>query len=190
TGGGHPALRRGGHPGARRHGRRDRLRAAGRRMDAPRRGGRQRTGGDAHRSPAGRAGRDGAPARCRHPRVTIVKSGSGPGRFMTCDTNVPGLAAPLAVTGGTVVLPGGAVPADVVIEDGRIAALARPGSAPAGVGRIDATGCFVLPGGVDPHCHIMADVAAATRAAALGGTTTVLSFTSPGPGEDAAGCFL
>jgi len=109
---------------------------------------------------------------------------------MTCDTNVPGLAAPLAVTGGTVVLPGGAVPADVVIEDGRIAALARPGSAPAGVGRIDATGCFVLPGGVDPHCHIMADVAAATRAAALGGTTTVLSFTSPGPGEDAAGCFL
>jgi len=88
------------------------------------------------------------------------------------------------------VLPGGARPADVVIEDGRIAALARPGPAPAGPGRIDATGCFVLPGGVDPHCHIMADVAAATRAAALGGTTTVLSFTNPGPGEEAAGCFL
>jgi dihydropyrimidinase len=102
----------------------------------------------------------------------------------------PGLAAALAVTGGTVVLPGGAVPADVVIEDERIAALARPGSAPAGPGRIDATGCFVLPGGVDPHCHIMADVAPATRAAALGGTTTVLSFTNPGPGEDAVGCFL
>jgi dihydropyrimidinase len=102
----------------------------------------------------------------------------------------PGLAAALAVTGGTVVLPGGAVPADVVIEDGRIAALARPGSAPAGPGRLDATGCFVLPGGVDPHCHIMADVAAATRSAALGGTTTVLSFTNPGPGEEAVACFL
>ncbi|HET7246939.1 MAG TPA: amidohydrolase family protein [Streptosporangiaceae bacterium] len=109
---------------------------------------------------------------------------------MTCDTNDPGLAATLAVTGGTVVLPGGAVPADVVIEDGRIAALARPGPVPAGLGRIDATGCFVLPGAVDPHCHIMADVAAATRAAALGGTTTVLSFTNPGPGEEAVACFL
>ena len=46
----------------------------------------------------------------------------------------------------------------------------------------------MLPGGVDPHCHIMTDVAAATRAAALGGTTTVLSFTNPGPGEDAVTC--
>jgi dihydropyrimidinase len=108
---------------------------------------------------------------------------------MTCSTKVPHVTAPLAVTGGTVVLPGGAVPADVVIEDGRIAALAQPRAARAGPGRIDATGCFVLPGGVDPHCHIMADVAAATRAAALGGTTTVLSFTNPGPGEEAAGCF-
>jgi dihydropyrimidinase len=43
---------------------------------------------------------------------------------------------------------------------------------------------------VDPHCHITADVAAATRAAALGGTTTVLSFTNPGPGEGAVACLL
>jgi dihydropyrimidinase len=43
---------------------------------------------------------------------------------------------------------------------------------------------------VDPHGHIMADVAAATRAAALGGTTTVLSFTNPGPGEGAVACLL
>jgi dihydropyrimidinase len=33
-------------------------------------------------------------------------------------------------------------------------------------------------------------VAAATRAAALGGTTTVLSFTNPGSGEDAVACLL
>jgi dihydropyrimidinase len=63
------------------------------------------------------------------------------------------------------------------------------GAAPAAAGRLDATGCLVLPGGVDPHAHIMADVAAATRAAALGGTTTVLSFTNPGPGEGAVECF-
>jgi dihydropyrimidinase len=100
------------------------------------------------------------------------------------------LLRPQAVTGGTVVLAGGALPADVIIEDGRIAALAKPGTARAGAGALDATGCLVLPGGVDPHCHIMADVAAATRAAALGGTTTVLSFTNPGPGEEAGECFL
>src|SRR5260370_33690505 len=36
----------------------------------------------------------------------------------------------------------------------------------------------------------MTDVAAATRAAALGGTTPVLSFTNPGPGEEAVACLL
>jgi len=94
----------------------------------------------------------------------------------------------LAVTGGTVVTPGGARQADVLIRHGTIIALAEAGAAPAGAERLDASGCFVLPGGVDPHGHIMADVAAATRAAALGGTTTVLSFTNPGPGEDAVTC--
>ncbi len=48
---------------------------------------------------------------------------------------------------------------------------------------VDATGCYVLPGGVDPHCHVMADVAAAAAGAVQGGTTTLLSFTSPEPGE-------
>jgi dihydropyrimidinase len=91
----------------------------------------------------------------------------------------------LTVTGGTVVTAAGALPADVVIRDGKVAALTGPGAAPVGADRLDATGCFVLPGGVDPHAHIMADVAAATRAAALGGTTTVLSFSNPAPGEGA-----
>ena len=96
----------------------------------------------------------------------------------------------LAVTGGTVVTPDGTRRADVLIRDGTIIALAAAGAAPAEAERLDATGCFVLPGGVDPHCHITADVAAATRAAALGGTTTVLSFTNPGHGEGAVACLL
>ena len=96
----------------------------------------------------------------------------------------------LAVTGGTVVTPGGTLRAEVVIGDGTIVALAEPGAAPARAERLDATGCLVLPGGVDPHCHVMPDVAAATRAAALGGTTTVLSFTNPEPGEGAVECLL
>jgi dihydropyrimidinase len=109
---------------------------------------------------------------------------------MACITDPPPPPGSLTVTGGTVVTPAGPLSADVVIEDGRIAALARPGPVPAAPDRLDATGCLVLPGGVDPHCHIMADVAAATRAGALGGTTTLLSFTSPGPGEGTVGCAL
>ena len=41
----------------------------------------------------------------------------------------------------------------------------------------------MLPGGVDPHCHLMPGVHPATAAAACGGTTTVLSFTGPAAGE-------
>jgi dihydropyrimidinase len=105
-------------------------------------------------------------------------------------TGRAGSAGTLTVTGGTVVTPDGTRRADVVIRDGTVIALAEAGAAPAGAERFDATGCFVLPGGVDPHAHIMADVAAATRAAALGGTTTVLSFTNPRPSEGAVACLL
>ena len=85
-----------------------------------------------------------------------------------------------AVTGGTVVRPTGCVRADLHIRDGKVAAADHPA---AGGPHLDASGCYVLPGGVDPHCHLMAGVQPATAAAARGGTTTVLSFTSPAAGE-------
>ena len=89
----------------------------------------------------------------------------------------------ISIVGGRVVTATGVAEADVVTQDGKVVELAAPGS---GAGaRVDAAGCFVLPGGVDPHSHIMSDVAAAASAAALGGTTTVLSFTNPDPGEGA-----
>jgi dihydropyrimidinase len=87
-----------------------------------------------------------------------------------------------SITGGTVVTPDGTVRADLLIRDGKITAI---GSATAGAGdRLDATGCYVLPGGVDPHTHLMAAPKPATAAAARGGTTTALSFTGPRAGED------
>ena len=86
-----------------------------------------------------------------------------------------------AVTGGTVVTPSGPARADVLIDGGTIAAIGDHGD-PGGQ-RLDASGCYVLPGGVDPHCHLMPGVQAATSAAARGGTTTVLSFTGPADGE-------
>jgi len=93
-----------------------------------------------------------------------------------------------AVVGGTVLTPEGPRRANVTIKNGKIAALgeAEPPAGPL----LDAAGCYVLPGGVDPHCHLMADVRAATAAAALGGTTTALSFTNPEAGEDDIECLL
>ena len=74
--------------------------------------------------------------------------------------------------------------ADIGIRDGRIAALAQ--GLPAGREEIDAAGRWVLPGGIDGHCHLdqpmsdgskMADdFLSGTRSAACGGTTTVLPF--------------
>jgi dihydropyrimidinase len=63
--------------------------------------------------------------------------------------------ADLIVHGGTVVNAGGSAPATVVVRDGRVAAvLAADAPVPAHRRAIDATGRLVLPGGVDPHCHI------------------------------------
>ena len=88
-----------------------------------------------------------------------------------------------AVTGGTVITPGGPARADVLIDGGTIAAIGTITRRGPGGQRLDASGCYVLPGGVDPHCHLMPGVHPATAAAARGGTTTVLSFTGPAAGE-------
>jgi dihydropyrimidinase len=73
---------------------------------------------------------------------------------------------------------------DIGVRDGRIAVLAK--GLPAGTRDIDAAGRWVLPGGIDGHCHFdqpmtdgskMADdFHSGTRSAACGGTTTVIPF--------------
>ena len=74
--------------------------------------------------------------------------------------------------------------ADIGVRDGVITAI-EPGL-PAGASDVDATGCWVLPGGIDSHCHIEQrsgmgvmcadDFYSGTVSAAFGGTTTILSF--------------
>lgn len=87
------------------------------------------------------------------------------------------------VAGGRVVSPAGVFEADVVVRGGQVAALVAPGGQPAADANvIDASGCLVLPGGVDPHTHLLSDVPAAD-AGLLGGTTTALCFTWPEPDE-------
>jgi len=97
----------------------------------------------------------------------------------------------VAITGGTVLSPSGAVAADVLVDGERIAALASPGSdaarswAAAADRALDAAGQYVLPGGIDVHTHMempfggtsSADTfETGTRAAAWGGTTTIIDF--------------
>lgn len=104
-------------------------------------------------------------------------------------------AAPvdLVVHGGTVVNGGGSAPATVTISGGRIRGLLDPElPLPPHNRAIDARGGLVIPGGVDPHCHIgqrlgayqaLDDYAQASRAALWGGTTTVIDFAIPNPGQ-------
>jgi dihydropyrimidinase len=94
------------------------------------------------------------------------------------------LSRRLAIRGGLVVTPKGVRRADVVIDGARIVS-AGPPAGRAGAS-IDAQGCYVLAGGIDPHTHLLTGISPATRSAAFGGTTTALCFTSPRPGESPA----
>lgn len=95
----------------------------------------------------------------------------------------------LVIRNGTVIGPGGPVRADVAIEGERIAAV---GEALAGRRELDAAGCYVVPGGVDEHVHLQLPLAgrvstdtftSGTVAAACGGTTSVIDFVTPEPGQ-------
>jgi len=90
----------------------------------------------------------------------------------------------LTIRGGLVVSPTGVRRTDLVVVGERIARLGELDGPPDE--SIDAEGCYVLPGGVDPHTHLLADITAGTRSAAFGGTTTALCFTNPRPAEPAA----
>ncbi|MDO5377192.1 MAG: amidohydrolase family protein [Clostridia bacterium] len=65
--------------------------------------------------------------------------------------------------------------ADVLIRDGEIEAVAAPGelTPPEGARLLDASGCMVCPGFIDPHSHIDGDVYTGTLSLLQGITTTV-----------------
>ncbi len=93
------------------------------------------------------------------------------------------------IQGGTVVTAEGEMRADVLIEGEKIVAVGTD-LASDGAEVIDATGAYVMPGGIDPHTHMelpfMGTVASedffsGTSAAAAGGTTMILDFVIPAP---------
>ncbi|GGY38685.1 D-hydantoinase [Streptomyces omiyaensis] len=85
------------------------------------------------------------------------------------------------------------VHADVLIEHGRVVALAAPGTQEWTADRvIDASQKYVIPGGVDAHTHMELPFGGTfasdtfetgTRAAAWGGTTTIVDFAVQAKGE-------
>lgn len=98
----------------------------------------------------------------------------------------------MVIRGGTVVTSTSAAVMDVGIEDGKVKQL---GGAMTGAEEIDASGRYVLPGGVDAHVHLTApgtgpdswrwvdDFTDGTKAAAAGGVTTVGNMSFPRKGE-------
>ena len=98
----------------------------------------------------------------------------------------------VVIRGGTLVTDRNRWRADMMCRDGCIAEVAASIVAPAGAEVIDAGGCYVMPGGLDPHTHMQLpmmgtvvadDFFTGTAAAAAGGTTTILDFACPDHGQ-------
>jgi dihydropyrimidinase len=97
------------------------------------------------------------------------------------------------IKNGVLITPGGELRGDLLLAGEKIAAIGID-LPTAGVDQIiDAAGCVVLPGLVDPHTHIVLDTgiyktpddwAVGTRTAACGGVTTVIDFATQFPGQD------
>ena len=93
------------------------------------------------------------------------------------------------IKNGTIVTADRTWKADVLIKHDKIAAIGPDLHADH---EIDATGCYVMPGGIDPHTHMEMpfmgtystdDFESGTRAAVSGGTTMVVDFCLPSPGQ-------
>ena len=105
----------------------------------------------------------------------------------------------ILITGGTVVNATGTVTADVLVDGETVAAVLAPSSQLLGADLagsvdsvIDAGGRYVIPGGIDAHTHMELPFGGTsasdtfetgTRAAAWGGTTSIIDFAVQRYGE-------
>ncbi|WP_299007825.1 dihydropyrimidinase [uncultured Shewanella sp.] len=96
----------------------------------------------------------------------------------------------ILIRGGTVVNADTSTVADVYCEGGIIRAVGDNLSVPTHAETIDASGQYVMPGGIDPHTHMqlpfMGTVASddfytGTAAGLAGGTTSIIDFVIPAP---------
>src|SRR5258707_7079522 len=97
------------------------------------------------------------------------------------------------IANGTVVTAEGSYPADVLVDGEQIAHVGSDlANAAAADETIDATGRYVIPGGIDVHTHMELPFGGTfakdtfetgTRAAAFGGTTTIVDFAVQSKGK-------
>ncbi|GAA4225376.1 dihydropyrimidinase [Sagittula marina] len=93
------------------------------------------------------------------------------------------------IKNGTVVTADLSYKADVLVDGDKIIEI---GEGLSGDTELDATGCYVMPGGIDPHTHLEMpfmgtystdNFDTGTQAALMGGTTMVIDFALPSPGQ-------
>ncbi|MGC8817348.1 MAG: dihydroorotase [Candidatus Hadarchaeum sp.] len=97
------------------------------------------------------------------------------------------MKAETVVTNGKIFSRGFFLEAGLAIEAGKIVSIAKEPNLPAADEKIDASGNIIIPGAIDAHVHLHVpgylhreDFANGTKAAAIGGTTTVIDFAIPG----------
>ena len=104
----------------------------------------------------------------------------------------------LLIQNGEIVTARERYPADLYCADETITRIARGLTAPPGTEIIDARGCYVFPGFIDPHVHLHLparglqtkdDFVSGSQAALLGGTTTLIEMCNPVRGDGARAGF-
>ncbi len=100
---------------------------------------------------------------------------------------------PLLIKNGTIVTDKVHQKGDVLIESGKVSMVSSKIASPPAVRKvIDAQGMYVFPGFIDPHVHMSLptpagrssdDFYTGSRAALLGGTTTIIDFVTPDRGQ-------
>jgi dihydropyrimidinase len=98
----------------------------------------------------------------------------------------------MIIRGGTVVNADRAFRADVLCYGDKVVAVGEGLDAPPNAQVIDASGQYVMPGGIDTHTHMQLpfmgtvtadDFYTGTAAGLAGGTTTIMDFVIPDPGQ-------
>ncbi len=98
----------------------------------------------------------------------------------------------LLIKNGTIVNSDKKYIADVLCVDNKIAEIAKSIESTNDCEIIDAKGCFIIPGGIDPHVHMKLptnagssadDFNSGSKAALWGGTTSIIDFVTPHRGE-------
>lgn len=104
----------------------------------------------------------------------------------------------LLIKNGEIITPSQRYHADIFCEGETITTIAPNLSAPPDTEVIDAAGKYVFPGFIDPHVHIYLPFmgtyskdtyATASRAALVGGTTTLIEMCCPARSDDALAAF-